>query len=291
MQQSQDIDSVKLHIAALVERGRLQEARKLLAPALAKQPEDLELLNHLAHIEYLEDDHVEAEAAAKHILGIDPHHYHGRLILALSYEALRRNREAEEVLLGLLHDYPQDADCYVCYSRLMLKTLHLDKAEALAEEAIRLDPDGEFSQVAMALCRHVNGKIDPEVDLAKMIQRHPESVNTTLLLLAALIDAKRYRPALALAQQLVRAYPNDASLIEQVVELKLATHWLLIPLWPMLRFGWAGSLGMWLIAIFGLQLLKDKVSEQTFTIFVAVLVIYVIYSWVAPPLLRAWYKR
>ena len=47
---------------------------------------------------------------------------------------------------------PESADLYGRYSRLMLRTLHLDKAEQLAREGLRYDPENDECLLASALC-------------------------------------------------------------------------------------------------------------------------------------------
>lgn len=291
MEESQDIDSIKLHIRNLIESRRLSEARRVLSEAMLQNARDLDLLGQRAYVDYLEGKHDAAETGAKQILAADSKDYSARMILILSYEDRKRYREAEELIIGLLRDYPEDAGAYVRYSRLMLRTLNFDKAETFSQEAIRLDPASENSRIALALCRHVKGKIDPDVDLAQLIRNNPESVSTIRLLIAALVDRKQYRRALRLTQELVRAHPDEQDFIDQVIELKVVTHWLQKPLWPMRRFGWAGSVAVLVIAVVGTRGLEIRGKDELSTVFISVMAIYVIYGWVAPPLLRMWYKR
>ena len=73
--------------------------------------------------------------------------------------------------------------------------------------------------------------------------------------------------------------------MDLVKQLRLVTHWSMLPLWPVVRFGWAGSVGIWLIAVIGLSALRRSDPALAGTVGIAVLV-YVAYSWIWPPLLR-----
>jgi hypothetical protein len=85
----------------------------------------------------------------------------------------------------------------------------------------------------------------------------------------------------------VKLYPADTNVVALAASLRRNTHWSLLPLWPMQKWGWGGSIGLWLLAV---MLFRSQVLSQTplaghegtlATIFL----VYVVYSWVWPPLL------
>jgi tetratricopeptide (TPR) repeat protein len=161
----------------LEERRRFADARALLAEVLPRHPAHPELLFHVAYIEYLTDNYAAAETAVQALLAMDPEHVGGRDVLQGIYAETKRPAEAEQVLIGLLRDYPEEPRFFARYSMLMLKNLQAEKAEKLAAEALRLDPDHHSAQLAMTTARLITGKADTaQHDLARLVKNHPESM-------------------------------------------------------------------------------------------------------------------
>ena len=108
---------------------------------------------------------------------------------------------------------------------------------------------------------------------------------TLWLVIVALQQRGDRREALSIARELLRAQPDNEGLVDTVKQLRLVTHWSLWPLWPVMRFGWAGSVAIWLLAVFGLNALRRSDPELAGTIGLVVLA-YVAYSWIWPPILK-----
>jgi hypothetical protein len=53
----------------------------------------------------------------------------------------------------------------------------------------------------------------------------------------------------------------------------------------MQRWGWAASFGIWILVIVGSRAIQ-KISPTWSGIFIVVVLIYVAYSWIWPPVLR-----
>jgi len=173
----------------------------------------------------------------------------------------------------------------------MLRALMFPKARALALEALRRDPDSDDALRASALCDIVERPgANDSVALARLVASNPDDMYTMRLVVAALANASRDREAHALARELLRLQPDDPGLLELVRALRAQTHWSLLPLWPMLRWGWYGSIAMWIAALALLQTLRQVAPGAVgwVTLF---LVVYIAYSWVWPPLLRRWINR
>jgi hypothetical protein len=103
----------------------------------------------------------------------------------------------------------------------------------------------------------------------------------------ALIHARRTREAYQLARELLRANPNNAAMLDLVRALRMDRHWSLAPLWPLQRWGWSGSIGLWIGSLLLLRVLGQTAPAWVGPVATALLV-YVVYSWVWPPLLRRW---
>ena len=135
-----------------IERRRLLDAQRVLKEGLAHHPQDPDLLFHSAQVDWLGDDAKAAEDTARQVLVISPEHPPARQLLASLLIERNEFADAELLLIGLLRDFPEDADLYGRYARLMLRALHLEKAEQLAREGLRYDPDNDECLLAIALC-------------------------------------------------------------------------------------------------------------------------------------------
>jgi tetratricopeptide (TPR) repeat protein len=225
----------------LIERRRLNEARALLSTVLKAHPDSEELLYRFALIDYLEENDEDALATIARLLSTTPAHYGARFIQAEILE--RRNRwvDAENVWLELIRDFPETADLYAAYARLMLSTLNLDKARRLASEALRFEPEHHSALYVMAIADLITG------------QQHGQH--------------RRH------LEMLVR-------------ELTIETHWSMVPLYPMRRWGWAGAIGIWGAAVIGLNALEGLVPSSVLGILLVIWFTYVVYSWVWPTQLK-----
>lgn len=276
----------------LLDRRRLDAAREVIATGLKADAENLELIYLSGLVEYFDDENDAALEVMEIVLRLDPSHEGARGVLFQIHREDENFAAAEQILLSLLEDFPRDATYYAWYSWLMLATGFFQKAGQLAEEAIRLDPDHEDALIASASCALVlhPGRESRE-RLQELVRRFPNSRRTLLLLAFALSQQRRSRDALLVAQELLRADPSDEEILQFVIDLKVGTHWTMIPLWPVRRFGWAGSAGVWVgfvaLALFVLPALPDSVSMA----FVVIFLSYVVYSWVYPGILRALLKR
>jgi predicted Zn-dependent protease len=278
-------------IDVLLERRRLAQARQLLEQALRQAPDDVELLLRGAWIDHLDDDEESAHRTLRAALAHDPDHAGLRRLLFSVLEELERFEEAEQVVIGLLRDFPEEASFYAAYAQLMLRTLHLDKARELASEGLRRDPDDEDCLFAHALAELIHSPAAAaEGALPELVRHSPDHARTMWLLVVALQQRGQPRAALRVAQALLRSQPTSPQVLQLVRELRIATHWSLVPLWPMTRFGWAGSALLWGGAVLALTLGRRLPAPLGGGIAVLWLT-YVVYSWIWPPLLRRWMLR
>jgi predicted Zn-dependent protease len=268
-----------------IERRRLDDARRVLKDGLHQFPADPDLLFHSAQVDWLADHNEPAEATTRQVLVMSPHHAPARQLLAALLTEKGELADAELLLIELLRDYPESADLYGRYARLMLRTLHLDKAEQLAHEGLRYDPDDSQCLQAAALCETARSGARPNEGLAKLLKAHPESLSSVHALVVALVDAGRVDEAHRLAQGALRADPANEHLVTLVRELRIQNHWSMKPLWPLQKWGWGASAAMWLGGVVLIRGLSRSAPEVAVPVAVAWLV-YCVYSWVWPPLIR-----
>jgi cytochrome c-type biogenesis protein CcmH/NrfG len=291
---SPDLHAVLTQAHALIDRQRFAQARQRLSGALQAHPEHADLLYLLAFIDYSErsqDDPkkiADADRTVTSVLAQAPQHYGARTLRAVIYEEQRRYAQAEATWIELLRDYPESADCYAGYADLMLRTLHLDKAQRLTQEGLRLRPEHSRCLFIACLVQVIQGRsLTKEGEhLQQLLREHPEKVNTLITLVIALEQRGDGRAALRVAQQLLRMHPEKSNFVELVRTLKRNTHWSMLPLYPMLRWGWGGAAAVTVIGMVGV-----RVAGHTLPTSVALLIVYgwlayVIYSWVWPGILK-----
>jgi tetratricopeptide (TPR) repeat protein len=273
-------------VAALLQRRRTTQARALLKPALANHPEHTGLLLQAAYVDYLEDQPEQALQSVTQVLKAEPDHPSARELYFTLLADKEQYVEAEHVIIELLRDYPEAADYYGRYADLMLRTLNLGKALRLAREGLKYDADDPECLAAQAVCEFIEQPAgQPSRGLQQLLVRHPQSLRTLVLVVIALQQRGELREARRVAQELVRAQPDNEHLIQIASSLSVSSHWSMLPLWPMQKWGWAASFGLWLLAIIGIRAIS-KVNEAAGGAFGIIVLIYVIYSWVWPPILR-----
>ncbi len=268
-----------------IERRRLNDARRVLKEGLGQYPQDPDLLFHSAQVEWLDEDIAGAEATVRQALLVDPEHAPARQLLASLLTERNEFADAELLLIGLLRDFPEQADFYGRYARLMLRTLHLEKAEQLAREGLRYDPENAECLLAFALCETARSGARPNEALVKLLGAHPESLSTVHALVVALVDSGRIDEAHRIAQGAMRADPANENLVTLVRELRIQNHWTMKPLWPLQKWGWGASAAMWAGAFILVRML-EKSAPAVVGPFVIFWLAYAVYSWVWPPVLR-----
>lgn len=268
-----------------IERRRLVDARRVLKEGLAQYPQDPDLLFHSAQADWIDDRNQDAETTLRQLLVSNPHHAPARQLLAEVLVESGMFADAEVLLISLLRDYPESAELYGRYARLMLRTLHLEKAERLAVEGLRYDPEDRECLLAQALCETVRKGGAQNRGLEKLLSAHPESLSSVHALVVALVNSGRVSEAHRVAQGAMRADPANQHLVELVRELRIQNHWSMKPLWPLQKWGWGASIGMWLGAVITFRVL-DKAAPGIALPAALVWIAYAIYSWVWPSLIR-----
>lgn len=284
-------DQANIEVSALLERHRYALARTRIAEAMRQFPNDTELQLSSAWLDYFEDRFEASLVMVQQVMQVEPGSTSAR---ALLFELLLERQDypvAENLIIELLRENPEHAPFYARYAQLMLKTVMLEKARALASEGLRYDAHDSGCLRVYTLCDFIQKPKGAGSDaLRKLLVNEPNSINTLVLIVIALQERGKMREAGRIAQQLVRLQPNNQHLVAMAKSLKVSSHWTLWPLWPMQKYGWGGSVAMWIILlVVGRVILRAYPAwSGQFSLLV---IGYVIYSWVWPPLLRRWLTR
>jgi tetratricopeptide (TPR) repeat protein len=282
-----ELAAIQAEAHALLERRRFAQARQVIVRGLARQPDHATLQYLGACVDHAQGANDKAMQSLQALLAREPGHFGARVLMADVHVALRQFADAESMLIDLLREYPESADLYAAYADVMLSTLNLDKALALAGEGLRHDPEHLGCLQVVAIGELIQGGSSGGSEhLERLLRHHPDRLQSLTTLVVALNERGDHRGALRLARELLRSQPDSAELVGLVRALHVQNHWSMLPLYPMQRWGWGGAIGVTLFGIFGLRLLEGRIPGLAFTTLSTVWLIYVIYSWVWPSLLR-----
>lgn len=280
-------------IEALLERRRIPQVKMRLREALQHYPDHSGLILQSAWADYFDNDSGSGSAlvAVQNVLTRDPENQSARLLL---FELLKEKNElgkAEQIILQLLREYPEHAPYYGLYSNLTIRAMQFSKARSLAQEGLKYDPDDRGCLAAYSLCDLIDNRSKETArSLQQLTANHPQALRTLSLTLANLQSRGRHREAYRIAQEMLRTQPDNQDIVEIASELKAVTHWSMLPLWPIARWGWPAAIGIW----FGGLVLIGAIGEvypNAKGVLAICLIVYAIYSWVWPPLLRRWIAK
>ncbi|MEJ2118803.1 MAG: tetratricopeptide repeat protein [Alphaproteobacteria bacterium] len=202
-------EAAQLEVAALLERRRMAQAKERLKHFLQVYPEDQELLLLSGRAEYMDDNNEAALSIAEQVLSQDPDNADARELLFDALKDEDRLAEAERVIIGLLKDYPEYAPFYGEYAMLMYQAMLLKKARALAEEGLKYDPDELNCMYVRLLCDFIDKRKNSEThSLQQLLARHPDAMQTMVSLVLVLVKRGKFRAALQVSQELLRADPG-----------------------------------------------------------------------------------
>ena len=220
------------------------QARQLLATAAQSYPDNPQLLYLVAFIDYSEGKLDDAEKTVQHGVAAGPEHYGGRTLRAELHEARKQYAQAETVWIELLRDYPEEAEslCVLRRADVANAASRQGTAPDAGRIAPRAQPPAKCLYIA-ALIHIIQGRSSATENehLQRLLTEYPERLQSLLTLVVALNQRGDNRSALRVAQQLLTMRPDSPHFLNLVKELKLQTHWSLLPLYPMQRWGWGGA--------------------------------------------------
>lgn len=277
-------------IRKLIEIRRYVEAKRLLRDAIEQDPKNADLFFSRAEIAYYEEEIEIGLEATQQGLSVSPLNVGLKYIRFQLLLIQNSFADAEPVIIDLLRTSPDDAEYLSAYARLMMLTFHFDKSRQLAELAIRREPDNLNAKYVLHMVAVISDSSDDaRRTLRELILEDPENERSLALMVDLLVSEKRFTEAQGLIQELVRLDPSDTDYIEAAVDIRTFTHWSSIPCWPVIRFGWVGSVAIWIVAILSINFMERPENESPYLgAFVYGYLIWVVYTWVQPLILKKW---
>lgn len=144
-----DARSAAGRAAALLNVGRVEEARTEINRAIGQNPNDAQALALRAVIGVVQNRRNEALADAAQAVELDPQDAAPRIALSYAQQSLFRLDDARRTLLDAVKHQPGNALAWARLSELQLSLGDRDEALAAAERAVSISPDVERAQTVL----------------------------------------------------------------------------------------------------------------------------------------------
>jgi Tfp pilus assembly protein PilF len=156
---------------------------------------------------------VEAEAALRTALQIDPRFAPASVNLADLYRATGREAEGERVLRSALEQDARSAPARHALGLLLVRQRRMPEALAALAEAARLAPESARYGYVYAIALHEAGQVKPATEvLERVLARHPYDRDTLTALAAYWQQQGQPRRALAYARRLAELEPASVEI-------------------------------------------------------------------------------
>ncbi|MCP5101708.1 MAG: tetratricopeptide repeat protein [Chloroflexi bacterium] len=202
---------------------------------------------------------------------------------------LDRIPQAEDAILTALRQTPENVQFLCRYARLVAGSGQLGKAAALVQKAKQFEPDHPAVAHTEIVIAYLRGDDKTAVRSGhEALKDAPDDLTSHYMLGHAYAGQGKVDQANRHLGTAARLNPQEKEFTTSARASRTWAHWLLLPLRPLYRFG---SGKIWLGAIITMFALRALNLEDVSFWFAVVYLIYVIYSWVVPPLLRRWTQR
>jgi tetratricopeptide (TPR) repeat protein len=273
-----------------VDVGRPERALEVLAGLGSEAIEDPHAWFVRAHALVELERWDAASSAAASGLALDPDRVE---LLHLRALALWRRGElagAESAVLAALELTPEDPVLLCTYAHLVASAGQLDKAERLVDEASRLDPDDAYVRRTRAELAYLSGRdAAAERHARGALELDPEDADSLTLMGVAAYQRGHGRRGAADVRRAAGLDPSSENHVMLAREMSGSMHPLLLPLWPIYRFG-RGP--VWIAGVAALFAVARLDAPAPLAAAVVILwLVFVAYSWIAPPLVQRWLER
>lgn len=271
----------------LLELGRPEEALEMLARDF--DVEDPWSWHARAAALLALDRYAEAARAAEDGLAEDPEHPYLLDLLAASRLALEDYAGAEAAILEALRLDAAEPELLTRYAHIVARVGQLDKAEKLVLRALSIDPENAYALGMHALIATARDDRGEALARSRELLRHvPESTTGHYLAGIAHFDEARVDDAADHLRRAVSLNPADEDIAENAREARARAHWLMWPLRPIMRWGGAP---IWIGMIVVFLTLQALALDGLLAAVIVLWVVYCVYSWVVPSIVRRLVRR
>lgn len=263
----------------------------------------IEVLQGLDTFEEVEEDIITLTALAQYNLGQKQDSYDtcrkGLAINPLSHSLLELAAdtssqlgdqiEAENLILRALEEYPYSSSLYVCYASILLASYKFEEAEKMIIIASEMDPGSQEVKAFFFQMQTVVDNQKHAKSLAlSLLENDPDSVIGHLGLATYYLNRGQVTQAKKHALIVAEQNPGSNTIAEIARSVKLYSHFLYIPIRPVLYFGIGG---FWLLGIITMLTLVAFASSETLMLFFKFYFAFLLYTWVMPTILETAQER
>lgn len=209
--------------------------------------------------------------------------------LGRAEQRMGRPEAAERALLDGLALAPNDVDLLCAYADVCASVGQVDKAQKLVERAAALAPQAPVVYATRIQVAYARGDDTTAQRIAReFVAAYPENPAAHALLGSTSAVRGQVGPAYDGFRQAAAAMPTEQVLAESALEMRVARHPLMLPVRPVMRFG---AFKTWAVAVALMFGLRAAGLTPLAVLVTLVWILYCIYSWVVPPLVRWWVRR
>ncbi|GLZ00110.1 hypothetical protein Acsp02_73620 [Actinoplanes sp. NBRC 103695] len=210
-------------------------------------------------------------------------------LLGRAEQELGHPQAAERALLDGLALAPNDADLLCAYARLCIADNQMDKASRLVERAAAQDPHAPTVYASRIQLAYAKGDDREAQRIAReFVATYPENPAAHALLGSTSAVRGQVGDAYSGLRQAAAAAPGEQVYAESAMDARIASHPLLLPIRPVLRFG---PLKTWIAALVVIYGLRALGLGALSLLAGGLWLVFCVYSWVVPPLVRRWVRR
>jgi tetratricopeptide (TPR) repeat protein len=234
--------------------------------------------------------HAEAAQALQRGLGLSPTDTELLYLLAFTEKSLGNLAAAERHLLEALRIAPTSAVLLASYAELVARAGQFAKARGLLQRAEEIDPECTSLLRVRTVVASLEGRDREAVRHARSwVAERPDDARAHVTAAAMHENAGRpdigFRHAREAVTLDARVADGD---VEWLRQQRLMSHWAMVPLRPVARFGPATVWGCAVAILIVLRALEPSWLAATFA---GLYILFVIYTWAVPPIVRRIIKR
>lgn len=190
--------------------GDLSEAKRFLNELTAKAPDYLPALSLLAEIAFSEKEYDECIRLAQRVVDVDQSNFRTRQLLAQSKLTKGKTIQGVQDLETLNNLYPKTPQAKYQLALAYLQTTNIDRAEALLEQAVRLNTDFTEALILNANLKLRKGDAATAVaSMLELVKKHPEAMPAHVVLVDGYRLLRQPEEAMRVLRGMLFSFPRS----------------------------------------------------------------------------------